>query len=467
VKHRRTKTVATIGPASSDEATIERLAVAGMDVARINFSHGERHTHAETIRRLHSAAARTGRPLAIVQDLQGPKIRLGEIPTTRRLAAGDVVTFGRDAELPLTMPELTSHLRAGDRVLFDDGLVAARALSIGDDVATLAIENDGEVSSHKGVNLPDTPLPIPSLTAKDREDLAFGVANGVDYVALSFVRGPDDVRALKAALHDLGGHQRVVAKIEKKEALASIDEIIEEADALMVARGDLGVEIPLADVPLWQKDIVARAIDQGKPVITATQMLQSMVEHPRPTRAEVSDVANAILELADAVMLSGETAVGRYPVDALEMMVEIAEEVAAKTRHEYFAQRRWEASEATINGAISYGACDVARKLRAVAIVTATSTGATARAVAKNRPEQRIVAVSPDESVVRQLSLCWGVTPLLGRATSSFEETVALANDLVLRAGLGSAGDLVVVTAGVWAGRPGATNLIKAHVLTA
>lgn len=445
---------------------MERMVAAGMDVARINFSHGENLGHAETIRRLRSVAVRIGTPLAVLQDLQGPKIRLGEMPTPRRLTAGDVVTLGKHAELPLTMPELTAHLRAGDRVLFDDGLLASHVLSVSDEMARLEIENDAEVSSHKGVNLPDTSLPIPSMTAKDHQDLRFGVEQGVDYVALSFVRSAEDVRALKATLRDLGGRQPVVAKIEKREALAAIDEIIEEADALMIARGDLGVEIPLADVPLWQKEIVAKAVAGGKPVITATQMLQSMVEHPRPTRAEVSDVANAILELADAVMLSAETAVGHYPVDAVEMMAEIAEEMAANTRHDYFAQRRWETSEATINDAISYGACDIARKLQAVAIVTATSTGATARAVAKNRPEQRIVAVSPDESVVRQLGLCWGVTPLLAPETSSFEQTVAVANDLVLEAGLGAAGDLVVVTAGILAGRPGATNLVKAHVLT-
>ena len=462
---RRARIVATIGPASRDPEVLARLLAAGMDVARVNFSHGTRAEHEETIARLRAQSARSRAPLAILADLSGPKLRVGGLARPLQVSAGQRVSLGAGGELPTTMPELVAHLRPGHQVLIDDGAVECRVVSADGGLATLEVQNAGVISSQKGINLPDTPLPISAMTPKDHDDLAFALAHDVDYLALSFVRSAADVHELKAAVGAAGGRQLVVAKIEKREALDHIDEIIAAADAIMVARGDLGVEIPPAEVPLWQKQIVARAIAEGRPVITATQMLQSMIENPRPTRAEVSDVANAILELTDAVMLSGETAVGRYPVEAVAMMASIAEVVERGTRHEYLAQRRWEAAEASVADAVSYGAIDVARKLGAAAIATATASGATARAVAKNRPEQPIIAVSHDSGVVNQLALSWGVTPVLGRRHETFERVINEINDLVLERGLCGRGETIVITAGVLANRPGATNLIKAHVL--
>jgi len=330
---------------------------------------------------------------------------------------------------------------------------------------TLEALNDGVVESRKGVNLPDTQLPIGALTARDHELLAWGLEQDVDYVALSFVRRAADVRELKERIALAGGDQLVIAKIEKKEALAEYVEIIAAADAVMVARGDLGVEIDPAMVPIWQKRIIHAANVAGKPVITATQMLQSMITSPRPTRAEASDVANAIYDATSAVMLSGETAIGGYPVEAVRTMGEIALAVEADIEREGRAPQPWTAGRSGVSNAISYGACEVAQRVGAAAIVSATFSGATARAVARNLPAQPIVGVSPDQRVVNQLALCWGVSPLLGTHRGTFEEVVREANDLVLANGFAQQGQVVVVTAGLQTDQAGKTNLIKAHVL--
>ena len=350
-------------------------------------------------------------------------------------------------------------------MLIDDGAVALRVRTVSPSAVTLEVLNDGTIESRKGVNLPDTHLPIGAVTAADRELLAWGMGQDVDYVALSFVRRADDVRELKELIAAAGGDQLVVAKIEKKEALAAHDEIIAAADAVMVARGDLGVEIDPATVPIWQKRIIHAANLAGKPVITATQMLQSMVASPRPTRAEASDVANAIYDATSAVMLSGETAIGCYPAEAVRTMAEIAAVVEADIERQGRAPQPWAAGRTGVSGAISHGACEVAHRVGAAAIVSATFSGATARAVARNLPAQPIVAVSPNRRVVNQLALCWGVCPLLGRRRGSFEEVVSEANDLVLAGGFGQRGQVVVVTAGLQTNQSGKTNLIKAHVL--
>ena len=464
---RRTKIVATIGPVSRDAHVLERLVEAGIDVARINLSHGDTAEHAQSILAVRRAAERCGAQLAVLIDLPGPKLRLGDLPQPIAVNEGDSVELGAppDAQLPVNFPELLPHFAAGELVLVDDGAVAFRVIAVTPHKVTLEALNDGVVESRKGVNLPDTRLPIRALTARDHELLAWGLGQDVDYVALSFVRCAADVRELKERIAAAGGGQLVIAKIEKKEALTEFEEIIATADAVMVARGDLGVEIDPAMVPIWQKRIIHAANVAGKPVITATQMLQSMITSPRPTRAEASDVANAIYDATSAVMLSGETAIGGYPVEAVRTMEEIALAVEADIERVGRAPQPWAAGRSGVSNAISYGACEVAQRVGAAAIVSATFSGATARAVARNLPAQSIVAVSPNQRVVNQLSLCWGVTPLLGTHRGGFEEVVREANDLVLANGFAQQGQVVVVTAGLQTNQSGKTNLIKAHVL--
>jgi pyruvate kinase len=462
----RTKIVATLGPASRDEAMLAHLVEAGMDVARINLSHGTTDEHELAIAAVRRVAASRGSPLAILIDLPGPKLRLGDLARPILVSAGDKVVLGSPpAEVPVNFPELLAHFRPGERVLVDDGAVALRVSAVTPSTVTLEALNNGTIESRKGVNLPDTKLPVSALTDADHELLTWGLGQDVDYVALSFVRCADDVRELKELIAAAGGDQLVVAKIEKKEALGAFEEIIAVADAIMVARGDLGVEIEPALVPIWQKRIIHAANVAGKPVITATQMLQSMISCPRPTRAEASDVANAIYDATSAVMLSGETAIGEYPAEAVRTMAEIAFVVEADIERNGRAPRTWTEGRTGVSNAISHGACEVAERVGAAAIVSATFTGATARAVARNLPAQPIVAVSPNQRVVNQLALCWGVSPLLGTHHGTFEEVVGEANDLVLAHGFAETGRVVVVTAGLQTNQPGKTNLIKAHVL--
>ncbi len=461
---RRTKIVATLGPATQSADTVGRLVAAGMDVARVNGSHGDTAQHAASIAAVRAAAAQAGRAVAVVFDLPGPKLRLAGLSGRVQLQAGQQVVLGGE-QLPVTAPQLLRYVREGDRILVDDGAVALTALKAADTTLTALVDNEGAVTTGKGINLPDTDLPIPSLTERDHQLLRFAVEQDVDYVALSFVRRGADVRELKDAIGALGGGQLVVAKIEKQEALAVVDDIVGVADAVMVARGDLGVEIEPAQVPIWQKRIIHSCIMAGRPVITATQMLQSMVSSPRPTRAEASDVANAIYDATDAVMLSAETAIGDYPVQAVHTMDQIAVAVEADIERSGRAPRPWALHGNTITDAISFGACDVATKLDARAIVTATSSGATARAVARYRPSQAVVAVSPEPRVVRQLALAWGVVPLCCPPATDSAAVVADAARLVAEHGLAVSGDIIVITAGVQSGRSGATDLIQAHVV--
>lgn len=466
---RRTKIVATLGPATAEESTIEALVRAGMDVARVNLSHGAPCEHTELIATVRRVAERLGTPVGVMADLPGPKLRVGDLAEPVAVAAGDRVTLGPDADLAVNFPELLDHFAAGQRVLVDDGIVALRVAGVergGGRPTRLVLEaqNAGVIAARKGVNLPDTSLPIAAFTAADDEHLRRVVELGVDYVAESFVRAGSDVETLKRRIAELGGDQLVVAKIERREALAALDGIVAAADALMIARGDLGVEIAPAEVPLWQKRIIRAARIAARPVITATQMLQSMVANPRPTRAEASDVANAIYDSTCALMLSGETSVGAYPVEAVGTMAEIARVVEDDIAREGWPLQEWAQRPARISDAISYGACDIARKIGAVAIVTPTATGATARAVARYRPSPRIVAVSPRPRTVAQLTLAWGVTPLLRDEVPHADDVIPSSNDAVLAAGLASSGDLVVMTAGLQA-RAGSTNLIRAHVL--
>lgn len=438
-----------------------------MDVARINLSHGSVGEHEAAIVAVRRAAALRGAPLAVLLDLPGPKLRLGDLPAPLEVAAGDLVQLGAQgaSSVPVNFPELLPHFAPGELVLVDDGAVALRVSAVTPPTVSLEVLNGGVISSRKGVNLPDTKLPIAALTTTDRGLLAWGLTQDVDYVALSFVRCADDIRELKGLIASGGGDQLVVAKIEKKEALADHEAIIAASDAVMVARGDLGVEIDPAMVPIWQKRIIHAANVAGKPVITATQMLQSMVAAPRPTRAEASDVANAIYDATSAVMLSGETAIGAFPVEAVRTMAGIACAVEADIEREGRAPQPWAGGRTGVSNAISHGACEVASRVGAAAIVTATYSGATARAVARHLPAQPIVAVSPIQRVVNQLALCWGVSARLGRHRGTFEEVVSEASDLALAGGFGRPGQVVVITAGLQTNQSGKTNLIKAHVL--
>jgi pyruvate kinase len=444
---------------------------AGMDVARVNFSHGDPATHRQSIATLRRVAKEEGRLVAVVADLQGPKLRVGDIEGGGiDLRQGDAVILSSHAGegpgpvIPVPHPDLFDHLRAGHSVLLDDGRLELTVTEAEQDRVKCEVVTGGQLLSRKGINVPMTDLGFSSLMPKDRVDVRFAVEQGVDYVALSFVRRPEDVRELRRLLDDLGADVAVIPKIEKREALSMFDEILTEADGIMVARGDLGVETPAEEVPFHQKRIIRACNQAGKPVITATQMLQTMIEHPRPTRAEASDVVNAILDGTDAVMLSGETAVGRYPMEATTTMASIcanAEAHLSDTRVSYGGLRR----PGTVTGAISYAAVEIADEVEAAAIVTATMSGTTARMVARHRPPVPVVAVTPNQTSLRRLALVWGVSPV---PVPNFETTDQMAAAMVRAVadrGLVSKGDVVVLTAGVPFGMGRKTNMLRVHVV--
>jgi pyruvate kinase len=464
---RRTKIVATLGPASDSPETLRALVAAGMDAVRLNLSHGTHEQHAERVVRVREAEADAGRPIALIADLQGPKLRVGELVEPVVLRNGENITVTADesykaGELPVAPAVIGDVLKPGHDVLIDDGLVRLRVGEVEAGRAHCEVIVGGIVTSHKGVNLPGVPLPIPSLTRKDTVDLEFALGLGVDFVALSFVRSPADLRDLRALIEQAGSHAHVIAKIEKAEAVDVLDDVLAETDVVMVARGDLGVEIGAAVVPLVQKRIIYKALERGKPVITATQMLESMVHHPEPTRAEASDVANAILDGTSAVMLSGETAVGEYPVEAVAYMDRIA--LAIEPSMDY----RHEIPEAehnpTIGGAMSNAACDIAEALRAKAILVPTFRGRTASSVARLRPQRPIIALTHIDWARRQMALEWGVTPIMikecGNVEELWDESVRAARE----AGHIEVGDRVVITAGTQVNLPGSTNVIKVDI---
>jgi pyruvate kinase len=466
---RRTKILATIGPASGSPERLAELVAAGMDGARLNFSHGTHDQHRARAEAARAAAAETGRPLSLVADLQGPKLRVGDLPTPRMLTRGEEVVIAPEGsagegDLPVSPAVIGEVLAPGNDVLIDDGLVRLHVEEVDGGRARCAVVVGGAVGAHKGVNLPGVPLPIPSLTEKDRADLAHALDLGVDYVALSFVRSAADVRELHELIERAGSRAEVIAKIEKSEAVDALDEILAETDAIMVARGDLGVEIGAAAVPLLQKRIILRSLEAGKPVITATQMLESMIEHAEPTRAEASDVANAVLDGSSALMLSGETAVGAYPVGSVSYMDRIirAVEPSLGYRHEMPAP-----DEAPgVGRAMSNAACDLAETLRATAILVPTATGRTASVVARLRPRRPIIALTHNQYAVQQMALEWGVIPLLVPEARDVEQLWELSIGAARDAGLVSAGDRLVITAGTSVNIPGSTNVIKVDVVS-
>jgi pyruvate kinase len=460
---RRTKIVATLGPASATSDLVTGLAKAGMDGARLNFSHGTHEEHAANARLVRAAQEEVGRPIALIADLQGPKLRIGELEQPMSLRAGDKVVVTGDAasdgELPVRPSVVGQVLQPGHDVLIDDGLVRLRVEAVERGAARCAVVVGGTVSAHKGVNVPGVPVPIPSITRKDAEDLEFALGLGVDFVALSFVRSAADVRDLKALIEQAGSHAHLIAKIEKAEAVDALVAILDEADVVMVARGDLGVEIGPEVVPLLQKRIIKAALDRGKPVITATQMLESMVHQPEPTRAEASDIANAILDGTSALMLSEETAIGEYPLESVQTMDRIA--LAIEPSIEYRHQFPQPGDEPTVNEAMSNAACDLAETLGAKAILVPTFTGRTASVVARLRPRRPVVGLSHQDYALQHMALEWGVTPVRMSEAADVEELWSNSLASGRQTGLLEEGDLVVLTAGTAVNIPGTTDMIK------
>lgn len=462
---KRTKIIATIGPASSSPAIIARLIKAGMDAARLNFSHGERKDHRRRIHLIRQASLRAGKPIAIIQDLQGPKLRVGMMQNDGvTLKRGDRViitakkVLGTGSRISITYPRLTKDLTSGDTVLFDDGKLEARVVRRSGSDLQCKIVRGGLLKSHKGVNLPGARLTLPSLSRKDREDLLFGIEQGVDYIALSFVRTATDIDATRAFLRKAGANIPIIAKIEKPEAIDNLEEIVHAADGIMVARGDLGVEMSPEQVPLLQKLIIRACNDAEKPVITATQMLESMIENPQPTRAEASDVANAILDGTDCVMLSGETAVGKHPVHAVAVMARIAEQ--AETSLEPLPPDRHIGG---MDESVAHAACRAAAEQRARSIVTFTQSGSTALLVSKHRPAADIIAPTPFERVARKVSLYWGVIPVILKSMKTTDAMIRGVEAIMLEKDLARKRDMIVITAGVPIGVAGSTNMMKLH----
>jgi pyruvate kinase len=461
---RRTKIVATLGPATSSDQRIAALVDAGMDAARLNFSHGKHDEHRDLARRVREAGSRNGTRLALIADLQGPKLRVGELTAPIPLAPHEEITVvaeeaARNGDLPISPAAIGEVLAPGHEVLIEDGRIRLRVLSVDEGRARCEVVAGGLVASHKGVNVPGVPVPIPALTRKDVDDLELALELGADYVALSFVRSAADVRDLRQLIEQAGSPARVIAKIEKAEAVDALDDVLEETDAVMVARGDLGVEMGPASVPLLQKQIIVRALERGKPVITATQMLESMIHAAEPTRAEASDVANAILDGTSAVMLSGETAVGDYPIESVAYMDRIARVVEPSIGYRHQFPER--GIEPTVGQAMSNATCDLAETLGARAIVVPTSTGRTASRVARLRPHQPIIAITPSRTAVSQLALEWGVWPVYVPECADVEELWARSVHAARESGIVEEGDLIVITAGTAVNTPGTTNLIK------
>ena len=463
----RTKIVCTLGPSSATPEVIGALMDAGLSVARINFSHGTHESHARTIALVRRLAAERNRPVAILGDLQGPRIRIGDLEKPVTVAPGDEVVLCDEeactgSDLPVTYTDIARDVHVGDRILIDDGLIELVVLDIRTQRVITRVLHGGEVRSHKGMNLPGVQVSAPSITEKDRADAQFAVEQGLDYVALSFVRRVDDIAALRELLPK---GLLVIAKIEKDSALDDIENIIRAADGVMVARGDLGVELPFEEVPLVQKQLIRLANQIGRPVITATQMLESMIEHPRPTRAEASDVANAILDGTDAVMLSAETAMGTYPELAVRAMRRIIAEIEKRGVTSRREERKTGLVGASTEETIAVATRAAAVLLGAPLVVVFTKSGFSARIVSSQRPEVPILGFTPVERTYNQLALIWGVIPALSPQIDTYSEMFEYARKEILKRGLAREGDRVLVTAGVPFDVPGTTNLLKVEVV--
>lgn len=472
---RNTKIVCTIGPASESVETLEKLMGAGMNVARLNFSHGDYEEHGARIKNIRLAAAKRNKNVAILLDTKGPEIRTGNFKDGRAdIEKGQTVYISMDEvegtaeRFSVSYSGLIDDVEVGSKILIDDGLIELEVVNIDkekNEIETKAL-NSGEVKNKKGVNVPNVSLNLPGITEKDRQDIIFGIENNVDFIAPSFIRRASDVLEIRDVLEKHNGEGiHIIPKIENQEGIDNIDEILEVSDGLMVARGDLGVEIPAEDVPLVQKQLIHKCNNAGKPVITATQMLDSMQRNPRPTRAEASDVANAIFDGTDAVMLSGETAAGLYPVESVQTMNNIALKAESALQHKRILDERSKHVNMTITEAISQSVTHTAINLDVKAIIAPTESGYTARMISKYRPKQTIVAVTFNDRVNRQLALVWGVHPVQGKKTSSTDEMLDVAIKRGLASGVCKHGDRVLITAGVPVGESGTTNLLKVHII--
>ncbi len=467
---RRTKIVATLGPGSSTEEVIRELVRFGVDVARLNFSHGDHELHLKNASFVREAAESLGRNVAVMQDIQGPKIRVGEVVGDTELVEGNRVVvapgdfLGDASRLSTPYKRIIQDVEPGHRILIDDGLLEIKVEEIEDGEVVCQVVTGGPVSSHKGMNFPDSSLSTKGLTPKDLEDLRFGVEElGPDWIAASFVRTGDEVEEIKERLREFGGNIPVISKIEKHEAIDDIETILKASDGIMVARGDLAVELSAERVPVEQKRIVARCRRLGKPVIVATQMLDSMIRNPRPTRAEVSDVANAIFDRTDAVMLSGETAVGRYPLQSVREMDRICREAegAIDYGRDIAASIEWGRGDRY--DALTHAACELAEDLDLEAIITATQSGLSCIRVARFRPPNKILAVSPEETTVRMLAMVWGVSAISGAQRGGVEERYDEAVRAALKSGLVKEGDEMILTGGSTSTMPGSANMLKLH----
>ncbi|OAB43255.1 pyruvate kinase [Paenibacillus glacialis] len=470
---RKTKIVCTIGPASESLENIKKLIMAGMNVARLNFSHGDFDEHGNRINVIRQASQELGKTVAILLDTKGPEIRTGKLAVEPiELVQDEYITLtteeilGDKNRISITYADLPSDVEPGSTILIDDGLIGLTVVEVQGTEIKCLIVNGGTIKSKKGVNVPGVRISLPGITEKDANDIIFGIGQDIDFIAASFVRKASDVLEIRELLerHN-AGHINIISKIENQEGVDNLDEILAVSDGLMVARGDLGTEIPAEDVPLVQKMMIEKANWAGKPVITATQMLDSMQRNPRPTRAEASDVANAIFDGTDAIMLSGETAAGKYPVESVLTMSRIAEKAESALNYRELFLKQSTIQETTITEAISQAVTISALDLNAKAIISSTETGHTARVVSKYRPEAPIIAVTTEDRTMRRLTLTWGVTPVKGKLASTTDEMFDYAIQGGINSGLVNEGDLVVITAGVPLGRSGSTNLIKVSVI--
>lgn len=466
---RKTKIVCTLGPSTDREGVLKEMILAGMNVARFNFSHGTHAEHKARLDALKALREELDAPVAAMLDTKGPEIRLKNFAEgSVNLTAGQEFTLttaeveGDVHRCSITYGELPNDVKTGDTILLDDGLVRLTVLETTGTEIRCRVENDGVMKNHKGVNVPGVQLNMPYMSQRDREDLLFGVEQGFDYVAASFVRSAADVRELRSLLDKAGSRIRIIAKIENQEGVSNLPEILDAADGIMVARGDMGVEIDFTEIPIIQKDMIAQCVACGKPVITATQMLDSMMENPRPTRAEITDVANAIYDGTSAIMLSGETAAGRYPVEAVKTMDAIARRTEGDINHgKRMSQMSGSRKRLSVAAAMAHAACTTAQEIGADAILTVSQSGTTARLVSRFHPGTPIVACLLDQQVRRQMALYWGVAPIMMPYVNSTDELVSKAVEAAEAAGLVNRGDLAVVTAGVPVGLAGTTNMIR------
>lgn len=470
---RKTKIICTLGPAVDNEEKLKKLMIKGMNIARINFSHGTHEEHKKRVDLFKKVRDELSLPIPLLLDTKGPEIRVGKFEEKEvTLKAYDCFTLvcddivGDSTRVSVTYKELYKDVRRGSRILIDDGLVELEVQKIEGKDIVCTVLNGGTISNNKGINVPGTEIHLPSLTEKDVEDIKFGIENEFDFIAASFVRKASDVVEIKKVLEKNGGSDiKVIAKIENREGVQNIDEIIKVADGIMVARGDLGVEIPVEEVPVVQKLLIEKCYINGKPVITATQMLDSMMRNPRPTRAEASDIANAIYDGTSAIMLSGETAAGKYPVESLEIMSKIAEKAECSIDYwKKFSSMQYDMI-ASVTNAISHATCTTAQDLKAAAIITVTQSGHTARMISRFRPACPIIATTISKRVQRQLSLSWGVIPYLVNKAVSMENMFDMGVDKALESGYVKNGDLVVITGGVPIGVSGTTNIMKVHIV--